>query len=102
MEQQYGNNPIQSTVQLAVALGRLHDLASQVVNVSPRERDDTNAVSREAFNRLQDHLEQIEQQFGIPRLPEQELQGRQRGQQEQEGRQRGQERQSQSGGRDTH
>jgi hypothetical protein len=104
MEQQYGNNSIQSTVQLAVALGRLHDLASQVVNVSPRERDDTNSVSREAFNRLQDNLEQIEQQFGIPRLPEQESQGRQRGQQELEsqGRQRAQERQSQSGGRDTH
>jgi hypothetical protein len=38
--EQYGNSSIQSTVQLAVAFGRLHDLASQVVAV-PRDREDT-------------------------------------------------------------
>ncbi|TDN63065.1 hypothetical protein [Paraburkholderia sp. BL10I2N1] len=91
MEQQYGNSSIQSTVQLAVAFGRLHDLASQVVAV-PRDREDTIPVSREALYRLQDHLEQIEQYYGLPR---QQDQGRQRGQQ-------GPEQQSEAGGRDIH
>jgi hypothetical protein len=89
--EQYGNSSMQSTVQLAVAFGRLHDLASQVV-ATPKERDDTIPVSREAVYRLQDHLEQIEQYYGLPRHADQEGQARERGQ----------ERQPQAGSRDTH
>jgi hypothetical protein len=103
MEQQYGNSSIQSTVQLAVAFGRLHDLASQVAAV-PGDREETIPVSREALYRLQDHLEQIEQYYGLARQGDQ---GRQRGQRDQEwqGRQRGQqgpERQSGADSRDVH
>jgi hypothetical protein len=75
--EQNRDTSLQSTVQLAVAFGRLHELASQVV-AAPRDRDDT--VSKEAFKRLQDHLEQIEQHYGLPRHADQELQARQRGQ----------------------
>jgi hypothetical protein len=97
--EQNRDSSIQSTVQLAVAFARLQDLASQVANAGPRDRDDTVTVSREAFNRLQDHLDQIEQQYGL-----RADQGRQRGQRDQEwqSRQRGEmgpERQ-QAGGRD--
>ena len=98
--EQYGNNSIQSTVQLAVAFGRLHDLASQLVNAGPRDRDDTMTVSREAFNRLQDQVDQIEQQYGL-----RTDQGRQRGQRDQDwqGRQRGEQgpERQQAGGRDS-
>jgi hypothetical protein len=89
MEQ--NRDSIQSVVQLAIAFGRLHDLVSQVVAV-PRDRDDTIPVSREAVYRLQDHLEQMEQHYGLPRHADQEWQARQRGQ----------ERQSQAGSRDVH
>jgi hypothetical protein len=100
--EQNRDNSIQSTVQLAVAFGRLHDVASQLVNAGPRDRDDTITVSREAFNRLQDQIEQNEQQYGLPRDADQ---GRQRGQRDQEwqGRQRGQQgsERQQAGGRDS-
>ncbi|CAB3787387.1 hypothetical protein LMG28138_02411 [Pararobbsia alpina] len=93
--EQNRDNSIQSTVQLAVALGRLHDVASQLVNAGPRDRDDTITVSRQAFNRLQDQIEQNEQLYGLPRdadqgrQRDQEWQGRQRGQQGAERQQAG-------------